>query len=204
MKLENRNLRKQDEKKAIQFAIQGMHFNWYLENKLLLNLYGRYFWYMELMRATSVFTAYYGHEFAGVMLCEMKGGTRKYRSFWKTVYVKIFQILMNAFAKDGVGVYDEANQEMLWEYCSNNSPDGEIIFLAANPDIKVKGIGSFLLAELEKREKGKKVYLYTDEACTFQFYEHRGFDRAGQKNIVLEIGNKKVSLACYLYSKTLC
>lgn len=79
---------------------------------------------------------------------------------------------------------------MFREYSSKISPDGKIIFLAANPEIKIKGIGSLLLEELEKREKGRKVYLYTDNACTYQFYEHRGFDRAGHKSIDLKIGEK--------------
>lgn len=38
-----------------------------------------------------------------------------------------------------------------------------------------------LLRELEEREKGKKVFLYTDSACTYQFYEHRGFELAQEK-----------------------
>lgn len=156
-----------------------------------------------MTRATQVIAAYYGNEFAGALLCEIKGEKKKYRSFWKTVYVKIFDFLQNAFVKGGVGVYDEANREMFRDYCSKNAPDGEIIFLAANPDIEVRGIGSFLLQELERREKGKKVYLYTDDACTYQFYEHRGFERAKQKNVDLVIGSKKVNLWCFLYSKLL-
>ena len=49
--------------------------------------------------------------------------------------------------------------------------------------------------------KNKKIYLYTDDACTYQFYEHRGFDRAGEKDIILHIGKKRVNLKCFLYSK---
>ena len=37
MDLEFGQLKKADYKKAIQFAIEGMHFNWYLDNKLLQN-----------------------------------------------------------------------------------------------------------------------------------------------------------------------
>ena len=42
MDLEFGQLKKADYKKAIQFAIEGMHFNWYLDNKLLQNLYAQY------------------------------------------------------------------------------------------------------------------------------------------------------------------
>lgn len=74
------------------------------------------------------------------------------------LYVKIFDILQNTFYKGGVGVYDKANKEMFPQYLTENSPNGEIIFLAANPNIKVKGIGSKLLNELEQREKDLLVY----------------------------------------------
>ena len=203
MKLELRELRKQDFSKAVQFAVKGMHFDWYMDNEFLRNLYGRYFWYMEIMRATQILAAYWDERFVGVLLCEMKQEKRKYHSFWKSSYVKLFDFLQKLFVKGGPGVYEEANRQMLRDYCREHSPDGEIVFLAADPEAKIKGIGSFLLEELTKREEGKTVFLYTDDACTYQFYEHRGFERAQQRDVELVIGNKKVSLQCFLYSKTL-
>ena len=201
MELEIRELQHKDYKKAIQFAITGMHFDWYMDSPLLLYLYGRYFWYLEMGRATHIISAYAGDEFAGVLLAEMKGRDKKYRTFWSLLYVKVFDFLQHLFSIDGVGVYDKANQEMFIQYRKQNLPDGEIVFLAANPELKIKGIGSFLLREFERREKGKKIYLYTDNACTYQFYEHRGFERVGEKDIILKLGTKKVELQCLLYSK---
>lgn len=140
-------LRKRDYKKARQFAIQGIHLYWYVSDKLSLNLYARYFWDVELSRATKAYGAYV----------------------------------------DGVETYDKANQEMLRAFCEKNTPDGEIVFLAANPDSKVRGIGTALLSALEKDEHGKLIYLYTDNACTYQFYEHRRFFRAGEQQIILNL-----------------
>lgn len=57
--------------------------------------------------------------------------------------------------------------------------------------------------ELERREAGKEVYLHTDDACTYQFYEHRGFKRAEEKKVTLMIGSSKVDLSCFLYHKVL-
>lgn len=203
MKLRIAKLNRKDYKKAVQSAITGMHFDWYMDSKLLLNLYGRYFWYLEINRATQIIAAYSDDGFAGVLLAAMDGEKRVYHSFWQSVYVKIFDILQKIFVKGGIGVYDKANKELYAQYCNNNDPDGEIIFLAANSNGKVKGVGSLLLDELGRREKGKKIYLYTDDACTYQFYEHRGFERAGEKDVALHIGNKKVDLKCLLYSKIL-
>lgn len=201
MKLEIKKLSKKDYNKVIQYAIKGMHFNMYLENKLELNLYGRYFWYLELTNATQVISAYIGDELAGVLVADMKDEEKVHKSFWKSLYVKVFEWIQKTFFKDSVGIYDKTNKEMLNNYKSQNNPEGEIRFLAANPNIKVKGIGTFLLNELEKREKGKEIYLFTDDQCTYQFYEHRGFDRIGDKDIVLDMNKKKIPLKCLLYRK---
>lgn len=49
MKIRCGELRRKDSKKAIRFAIKGMHFDWYLDSRLFQNLYGRYFLFQELL-----------------------------------------------------------------------------------------------------------------------------------------------------------
>ena len=194
-------LQKKDENKAIQYAIKGIHFDWYLDAKWMQNLYGRYFWYLETSRATQMFAAYADDALVGVILAEIKGEPKLNNSVWRKLYIRFIEMVQRIFFKDSVGVYDETNRKMLSQYLKTNTPDGEIIFLAADPDCGIKGVGSLLLAELERLENGKKVYLYTDNACTYQFYEHRGFERVGEEDIVLELDNKNVPLTCLLYSK---
>ena len=41
--MEIKELQKKDFQKVIEYAISGMHFEEYLTNKLMLNIYGRYF-----------------------------------------------------------------------------------------------------------------------------------------------------------------
>lgn len=77
----------------------------------------------------------------------------------------------------------------------------KLSFLPQIQHAKQKGIGTALLSALETEEKGKLIYLYTDNACTYQFYEHRGFKRSQEQDIVIELNNKKVPLKCMLYSK---
>lgn len=76
MKLTFKPLEKKDYKKAIYFAVEGMNFERYMENELLLNLYGRYFLYMELNRATQILALYAEDELAGILLAEIKGEKR--------------------------------------------------------------------------------------------------------------------------------
>lgn len=201
MEIEIRDLQKKDYKKAIQFAIKGMHFDWYLNNQFLLNAYGRYFWYLEINRATQIFAAYADSGFVGVILAEIKGEERKQQNFLQKVYVKFIDVLQKTVFKGGAGLYEDTTKEQLAHYLKFNKPDGEIIFLAADPDCKIKGIGTALLNALEEKEKGKTLYLYTDNACTYQFYEHRGFKRVEEKEIELEMPKGKVPLKCFIYSK---
>ena len=195
-------IRKKDYKKAIRYAIEGMQFNRYLNNKIFLNLYGRYFWYLELTNSTQIISAYIGDELVGVLLANING-ERKYKSFYKSLYVKIFNFFQNILYKEGVGIYNETNREMFEKYKNNNKPNGEIKFFAVNPNIKGKGIGSKILEEFERREKGKQIFLFTDEGCSYQFYEHRGFERVGEKDIVLDLNDRKANFKCFLYSKNI-
>ncbi len=114
LKIEIKDIRKKDYKKSNSICGERDAFHWYLDNQILLNAYGRYFWYLEINRAAQIFAAY---------------------------------------------------------------ADGEIVFFAADSGCKIKGIGTALLNALEEKEKGKLFYLYRDDACTYQFYEHRGFER---------------------------
>lgn len=200
--MEIRQIDKKDYHMAIQFAISGMHFDWYLNHKMARNLYGRYFWYAEVTKATQIIAAYEKEQFLGVLLARMNGEKPAYRSVWCSLYAKVFELIQNAFFQESAGAYETCTKEMLREYKKTVRPDGEIVFLAADPNAKIKGIGTALLAELERREKGKIIYLYTDNACTYQFYEHRGFTQAAEKDIIVRVKTKNVPLKCFLFSKT--
>ena len=202
MNIEIQDLKREDYKKAIQFAIKGMHFDWYLDSNFLLQSYGRYFWYLEMNRATQILAAYADEKFIGILLAEIYGEEKKHCVWTERLYVKFVDIIQRLFFKDGAGLYEDTVKAQLAHYLQNNKPDGEIIFLAADPDAKIKGVGSALLHALEERISGKTLYLHTDDACTYQFYEHRGFQRVEEQDIVLEMPKGSVPLKCSIYSKT--
>ena len=195
------DIKKQDYRKAIQFAIKGMHFDWYLDSKFLLQAYGRYFWYLEMNRATHIFAAYVDSKFVGVLLAEIYGEKKIHRVWTERLYVKFVDLIQRLFFKGGAGLYDDTVKAQLAHYLQTNKPDGEIIFLAADPEAKIKGVGSALLNALEEKIQGKTLYLHTDDACTYQFYEHRGFQRVEEQDIVLEMPKGSVPLKCFIYSK---
>ena len=198
--MEIKELNKKDWNKVIQYAIKGMHFDKYLDNNFLLKAYGRYFWYLEYTNATQVISAYDGNDLLGVLVVDMKNQEKPNKSLWKSIYIGLVDFIQKIFFGGGVMPYNDANKATFADYTKKHTPDGEIRFLAANPDGKTKGVGTFLLNELAKREAGKEIYLFTDTNCTYQFYEHRGFERIGEKQIVLELTGD-VDLKCLLYRK---
>jgi len=203
MSIELMELRHEDFGKAIDFAITGMHFERYAQGRTALRLYGRYFLYLEMGRATQVIAAYEGNHLVGVLMAAMDGEPRRRRSVWQRLYVGLVEFVLKHLVGGASSAYDDANQEMLADFKQRQKPDGELCFLAADPYIQGKGIGSRLLAELERREAGKTIYLFTDSNCTWQFYEHKGFERVGEKDIHMDIANSEVPLTCLLYAKTL-
>ncbi len=202
MEIEIKELKRENYKQAIQFAIKGMHFEWYLDSDFLLQAYGRYFWYLEMNRATHILAAYVNDQFVGVLLAEVYGEEKKHRVWTERLYVKFIDVIQKLFFKGGAGLYDDTVKAQLKHYLKNNKPDGEIIFLAADPDAKIKGVGSALLSAFEEKLSGKTLYLHTDDACTYQFYEHRGFKRVEEQDIILEMPKGDVPLKCFIYSKT--
>lgn len=196
-------IRKKDYKKAIDFAIVGMHFDWYLDNGLLLRMYGRYFWYSELNRATQIIAAYVKGRFAGVLLAAIKGEKPKLQSFLQRAYVRLIDTLQNVFFKGGPDVYERTCKEQLSRFLKSHEPDGEILFLACDPTKQNRGVGTALLRALEKRSNPRLLYLFTDDGCTYQFYEHRGFLRNEETRIVLEMPRGSVPLHCFLYSRVM-
>lgn len=194
-----KNIDKKDYKRAIDLAVKGMHFNWYFKNDFLLYAYGKYFWYLELNEATQILAAYVDDKFVGVLLARFNNEKNMHNNFFEKAYVKVIDFIQNSFFKNSAGLYEETCEKQLNHYLLNNDPDGEIVFLAG--DSNYKGVGTTLLHELENREKGKVVYLYTDDACTYEFYEHRGFIKNEENNITLKTEKGEVILNCFLYCK---
>lgn len=196
-----KQLRKQDFNRAREFAIEGMHLPWYATNGIELYLYSKYFWYLEITKATKAIGAYMDDRLVGVLLADMKDEPKIFTSVFYNAFIKVVIFFINLFYKNASSVYDKANIQMLKEFKESNNPDGEINYFAVDPDIKGKGIGTLLLNELEKYAKGKLIYLYTDSGSTYQFYQHRGFKKAVERSILLEIHKREIPLNCFLFCK---
>lgn len=197
-----KELKKKDYKKAKAYAIKGMHLDWFSESKLVTKIYGSYFWHSELNRATDVIAAYdENDDLLGVLLANVDGKDKARFSKAKERILKFAKKLEDKYASDAA--YDKANEEMLSECKKRKNLDGEILFLAADPDKQGKGTGSALISELKRREKGKNLFLYTDDGCNYKFYEKKGFIREGERDVEYNDANPPFVLRCFLYSVSL-
>ncbi|HJJ35567.1 MAG TPA: GNAT family N-acetyltransferase [Methanocorpusculum sp.] len=196
-------LRRKDKRKAVDWAIEGMKFDRYFTSKRLTRLFGYYFWYDTCTTATRMYGAYLDGTCVGVMINTFAGEPKPYSTWFGRTFVRIFQWrAMKKYPEDALR-YHQTNEEMYQEAFGNNPPDGSIDLLAADPHSTVRGIGTALLNELIRTDAGKAVYLNTDGDCTYQFYEHRGFERVNTRNIMLKYGDREVPLVCYLYARKL-
>lgn len=196
-------LKRRDFKAAGALIVEGAHLNWYTDSALVLSIYSKYFWCLEMSKATVALGAYENARLVGVLLADFAGEKKAYRGLWYRLFVSGVTFLADTFYKGTVDVYDTANQKMLREYKKIYEPDGEICFFAADPDKQGKGIGTMLLAELAKQRPKKQVYLFTDSGCTYTFYDHRGFIRFAKEEIELKCSGRTVPLTCFLYAKEL-
>lgn len=199
--MEFKPLRRRDYGKIQKFAITGMHLSKYTSNRFELYFYAKYFWYLELLRATRIYAAFDGEEFAGVLLLDLSGEEKAYRSWWAGKFVAFMEWIMARSYADMSDQYSEANEEMLADYKVSHHVDGELNFFLVNGAIVGKGVGSKLLAEAEKDLRGKRIYLYTDDGSTYQFYDKRGFARVDEKEISMPKDDELVKLTTMLYAK---
>lgn len=199
--MEIKPLKRKDFGKIQRFAITGMHLSRYTSNRFELYFYAKYFWYLELLRATRIYAAYEGDEFAGVLLLDIDGEQKAYRSWWAQKFVALMEWIMQRGYADTSDQYGSANDEMLVNYKQRQHVDGELNFFLVNTEIVGRGIGSQLLVAAEKDLENKHIYLFTDDGSTYQFYDKRGFERVGEKQISLPVNGEDVALTAMLYAK---
>lgn len=93
--------------------------------------------------------------------------------------------------------YDEIISDM------KNDFDGVLTLFAVKKEAQGLGIGKELLSKLNsyyKKNNTNKIYLYTDDTCSYGFYDYMGFSRLREKRINVIRNNKKEELNIYLYA----
>lgn len=99
--------------------------------------------------------------------------------------------LLKEFIKD--------NNKLKKYYNLNNH---EVTLFVMNPSFKGQGIGKVLMnnyIDKVKTQNSQPIYLYTNEDCTWQFYEKYGFERiVNFPHRLFELFNNK-KIECFIY-----
>lgn len=196
------NLRPRDFNLAARFGAEGMHFNKFSDHPLIVTLSGRIFLSMCLEKSTQVIAAYEGDKLAGILTAAVHGEKPCCRRWRHKAYLAL-SLLAHVLPgmSRGPAVYGEAMHTLIMRY-RGDAPAGEISYLAADPSRLGQGIGSALLAELARRESGKRLMLFTDDSCSYGFYDHMGLERVGTYRTDVGSAGKPRPLTCMLYMKT--
>ena len=130
--------------------------------------------------------------------------------FRKKIYNTIIKLLFKSKKiknKKALKEYYD-NYDYLPKYLENNY-DGEISILIVDKNHRKKGIGKTLLLKIfekAKKNKLKKVYILSDESCSYGFYETCGCIKVYETNIYnKEEGKleKKLIERAFVYEKVL-
>lgn len=80
--------------------------------------------------------------------------------------------------------------------------DGVLTLFAVNEECRGLGVGKELLSRLfdylQKQNVGR-IYLYTDTTCSYEFYEHKGFERLEEKQLTVTREEKPFRMNVFLY-----
>lgn len=192
-------MHRQDLELARQFAAQGMHLDRYVDNAWELYFYSKLATYEAFDPANIALGAYQDDRLVGFIFVRTAEHPRRRLNSIQRLYVRcVTQLIAWSPYNTESDAYDRANRQMFQQLRAHH-PDAEITFFAVNPTVTGQRIGSRLLAAAEQRLRGQLVYLYTDSACNYPFYFHRGFATQATRTITLN----QQDLTCYLLTKQL-
>ncbi len=192
---------KEDFAAAARFAQEGMHLDNYAGGGIVGKLFAADAMCEAIARSTHFYAAYDDARFAGFLLADSWGAPKPYeRSRYARFHGLAKALMQLSDRRDAENAYAEANKDMLGRL--DPVPNVEITYFAADPSLVGKGVGSKLLAAFERDFIGKRAFLFTDDGCTYQFYEHRGFTRAEERTIPGAYAEGR-SMRCMTYVKQL-
>lgn len=144
---------------------------------------------------------------AGIFFARTSGK----RDFFKNIYYLPAELYLSAMLKLSgekiVSEYKKIENAFKTMYSQLNKKfDGEIILFLVSESFKRKGIGKNLIGRYEKKcikNKIKKIFLFTDTHCNYEYYDKNGFKKECSKQFMITTLNGEVPHETYIYTKQL-
>lgn len=205
-----RPIRKEDYAQVKDIICKSFSLDAYITNSKLLEAVKNQYFYSCLAEATYTCVAEKEGLTVGVIMGNAKSDYSVIRHFpyllitlWYEMKIALYSRKYKkqvAGYQDIHAIYREFSAKHKGEF------DGVLTLFAVNQDCRGCGVGKALLDYLLNylgKQKVKCIYLYTDTTCTYEFYEHRGFERIESKKIQMERSGKLFQMEVFLYRHSL-
>lgn len=189
---------------------ESFHLGSYVGDKSVLASWLNVYLYSCLAEQTFTCVAENDGEILGVIMGKAQGDYKFARHLKPAIALSYHTLAMGIKGKiRQVDSGDNRRMHKIYSQLIQESGekfDGVLTLFAVSKDSQGLGIGKELLRRLliyEKNHGATNIYLHTDSACNYGFYESRGFVRLGAKEVAFTGVNAQKKLDVFLYSYNL-
>lgn len=201
-----RNLKKQDYNEVADLLSHAFGLHRYVSDKQLLQIFKKQYLYSCLSEATFSRVAEQNGKVVGVIMGNAKSDYRILPHIGYALKFLLYSFKLKIYGRkisDSISGYRELHR-IYRKFTQRHKGefDGVLTLFAVNSECRGKGIGKKLLFDVEaywKEHQTKSIYLYTDTTCNYGFYEHQGFVRLEEENLVLKSDGKPFEMDVFLY-----
>lgn len=205
-----RPIRKGDYPQVKDMICNAFSLDAYVTNEKLLEAVKNQYLYSCLSEATYTCVAEKEGQAAGVIMGNAKTDYSAIRhlpylikNLWYGAKIALYG---RKYRKQAAGYRDIHTIYQEFSDKHKGAFDGVLTLFAVNQDCRGFGMGKNLMERLMgywEKQGVKHIYLYTDTTCTYEFYEHRGFERLESKELQVERGGKPFQMEVFLYGYSL-
>ncbi len=161
--------------------------------------------YDNLCQSTYAKAAVLGPRIAGLILGRLCKSRGLYPAFLRRARSQAALLLSNRGRRcyNAYRLFNQTDWQMLYN-CAE-AFEGELLFIAVAPELRHQGIGLTLLSSFHKymlSQNVRQIYLFTDSACDFGFYDRQRFDRLGACYWPAQPAKKHFAFYLYKFSYT--
>lgn len=189
---------------------QAFSLSHYVSHKQTLKNFKLQYVYSCLSEATYTCVAEQNGKIVGVIMGNAKKAYRL--SSHLNYIVRTLQhgaLMMLHGRNEKAGIRDFKNLHKIYHDFSQkheNEFNGVLTLFAVDENCRGFGVGLKLLAGLMdylNAQNTSRIYLYTDTTCSYEFYEHRGFERLEEQKLLMTRDGQPFQMDVFLYGYSL-
>lgn len=201
-----RSIKKQDYNYIGDLIVKVFKLDEYITNNSLLKTIKLHYVYGCLAEATYINIAEIDNKIVGIIMGNSSNDWKFFRQIHFIIFFMMYELklwLLSYQYKEELASYRRI-QQIYKNLLSKHKDefDGVLTLFLVDEYYRKIGIGYKLLNNLLiylKKQKTKKIYLYTDNTCNYIFYEKNGFKRIEEDNLSTLKRGKEFNMTIFLY-----